>query len=279
MGVTQRTIIKRSIGGLLVIGLIAASAAAGILFKRAKHYYTAANAVRLDPLGLREHSTQSPPENLALVFYGDSRAAEWPEPSWLAGRTMNLGIGAQTTEQILGRFEHHLAPLRPDIVLLQAGINDLKAIPLLPEAETEIIDRCKQNIGSIVERCQEQGANVILTTIFPVGDLPLERRPFWSDRVDPAIAEVNQYIRSLESDRVVIIASEDALAGEDGHVTRESSRDFLHLSEIGYQQLNGLIRRPTESIISMAQSETTSKTTRAKQGAGNQLPTRREAKE
>ncbi|MFK5922637.1 MAG: GDSL-type esterase/lipase family protein [Verrucomicrobiota bacterium] len=192
MRVARRTILKRSIGALLVLFLVGAFAANYIVFQRAKLYYSEANAVRLDPLGLRQLEVTSSPENLALVFYGDSRAAQWPEPTWLEGRTLNLGIGAQTTEQILGRFGYHLAPLSPRIVVLQAGINDLKTIPLFPDAEAQIIERCKENIGHIVSRSRDHGAHVIVTTIFPVGELPFERRPFWSDRVDPAIDEVNK---------------------------------------------------------------------------------------
>ena len=266
MSVTRRTMIKRSIIGLLVLGLIAASTATYVIFDRAKHYYAESNAVRLDPLGLRHFSSPTPPKNLVLVFYGDSRAAQWPEPSWLAGRTLNLGIGAQTTEQILGRFEHQLVPLRPDIVLIQAGINDLKTIPLFPDAEAEIIDRCKENIGTMVGRCQEQGAHVIITTIFPVGELPFERRPFWSDRVDPAIEDLNQYIRSLNSDRVTVVDSADVLTGDHGQVASRYSRDFLHLSDAGYEKLNDLIRAPVESIISRTNNEAAPQTANGESG-------------
>jgi len=65
-----------------------------------------------------------------VVFFGDSRAYDWPAPSGLEGlEFVNRGIGNQTTAQVLGRFEAHIAPLHPQVVVLQVGINDLKLIP------------------------------------------------------------------------------------------------------------------------------------------------------
>lgn len=40
--------------------------------------------------------------------------------------------GAQTSAQVVWRFAEHIAPLQPDKIILQVGINDLKTIPLFP---------------------------------------------------------------------------------------------------------------------------------------------------
>ena len=234
---------------LLILLLIAACAVAFIIFNYAKSYYHDLNTLRLNPLELHKVDITSPPEDLALVFYGDSRAQQWLEPAWLKGRTLNIGIGGQTTEQILARFNHHLSPLSPKIVVVQAGMNDIKTIPLFPQEEAEIIAHCKENLKQIVEQTQQQGAHVIITTIFPVGELPLIRRLFWSDRVNYAMDDINQYIHSLASNDVTVFVSKEVLAGENGLIKPAFSLDLLHLTASGYNKLNDSMRDTVESIL------------------------------
>lgn len=211
-----------------------------VFFQRGEQYYLQLNAARLDPLGLSAFSSSPVETELPLlVFFGDSRAAEWTSPTQITNMTiLNRGIGAQTTAQLLGRFQAHVVPLHPQVIVLQAGINDLKTIPLFPEQKEEIIQNCIANIDQLVEWSRATGARVIVTTIFPLGRLPIERRPFWSADVAIAIDEVNAYIETLADSQVTILNTADILANSDGIVYPEYSRDFLHLNPDGYAALN-----------------------------------------
>jgi lysophospholipase L1-like esterase len=244
--------VSRGVIFLLAAFAIASWVATLVVFRLAKRYYTEANATRLDPLGLQQLDIPANPGQPTLVFYGDSRAAQWPEPSGFAGKTLNLGVGNQTTEQVLLRFNYHLGQIRPRIVVIQVGINDLKAIPLFPQSEGRIVETCKQNIGKIVSLCRERGAHVVVTTIFPVGKLPIERRMVWSDRVAPAIDEVNRHILSLASADVSVFNSSSVLTGKDGNLISAYSRDFLHLADTGYGRLNEKLREQMDSVLKPA---------------------------
>lgn len=241
---------------IIVIALLAIALAVSLtgnylLFKQGEQYYHQLNLTRLDPLGLGAYPPQvsEKSEKLRVVFFGDSRAYQWPAPAGLERfEFINRGIGSQTSTQIVERFDDHVLPLQPDIVLLQMGINDLKTIPLFPELKSWIMATCKENIEWTVRETQEQGVAVILTTIFPLGQLPVERRLFWSDDVDGAISEVNEFIVSLEGDRVIIFDTGQVLAGENGLVRDEYSRDFLHLNERGYEALNGALVNMLEEL-------------------------------
>lgn len=224
---------------------LATAAGALLVFREASSVYQKINALRLDPLELRKIPAARAADPL-LVFYGDSRMAEWPQPPWLAEPVVNLGIAGQTTRQILDRFDVHLVPLRPKIVVIQAGINDLKTIPLFPDEEARIIADCRSNLQQMVERSRALGARVVISTICPVGKLPLHRRPFWSDRVDSAIREVNQSIKSFASDGVTVLDTAALLTDGSGKLVPEYSRDFLHLSAEGYAQLNRALREDVE---------------------------------
>jgi lysophospholipase L1-like esterase len=211
-----------------------------VIFKHAQQYYLQLNASRLDPLGLNTFPKTSvhvqPP---LILFFGDSRAAEWTTPNQIKNGTfVNRGIGNQTTAQILGRFQAHVTPLHPQIIILQAGINDLKTIPLFPEQKEAIIRNCKANLQQIVDLSLNTGARVIVTTIFPLGKLPIERRPFWSDDVEIAINDVNAFLKTLASDQVTIFETDKVLANSHGQVYPQYSRDFLHLDPAGYAALN-----------------------------------------
>jgi len=196
--------------------------------------------LRLDPLGLSAFPSPTPPaQPPVIVFYGDSRAAAWEAPAIPGVTILNRGISGQTTAQILGRFEAHIAPLDPQIIVIQAGINDLKNISLFPEQEDAIIQSCKDNLQRIVQRSLDSGAHVILTTIFPLGELPLTRRLLWSTTVATAITEVNVYLRTLAAPQVTIFESGDLLTDpQSGSVKSQYSLDSLHLNPAGYAELN-----------------------------------------
>ena len=174
-----------------------------------------------------------------VVFFGDSRAYEWSAIANIPIEFANRGINGQTTNQVLGRTSAHVASLSPNFVVIQVGINDLKHIATFPNESQSIVTNCKQNIQKIVdELSKEQKTTVILTTIFPVPDSSQSQRSFWSDDVDRAIIEVNQFIKSLKSDRVIILDAASLLANEQGEVRQIYSRDFLHLNDDGYTMLN-----------------------------------------
>jgi len=174
-----------------------------------------------------------------IVFYGDSRAAAWPVPEQIRNVTViNHGIGYQTTAKVLGRFRQHVAPLKPKVIVIQVGTNDLRTIPLFPDQKEMIIGNCKANIKQIVNLSLETGARVVLTTIFPPGTLPIVNRPFASDDLAAAIKDVNAYIETLESNRVTVFDTSRVLANSQGTVNPKYSRDFLHLNKEGYAVLN-----------------------------------------
>jgi lysophospholipase L1-like esterase len=206
-----------------------------------RSYYTLLYAVELDPLGLsyfQNDNDQQSTEQPVIVFFGDSRAAQWINPTIEGFTFLNRGIGNQTSTQVSNRFDAHVKPLEPKVVIVQVGINDLKTIPLFPERKQEIISNCKNNIQGIVQDSLEINATVILTTIFPLGKVSFPRSLVWSNDIDEAIAEVNHYILNLSKNNVVIFDTTSILSNSNGKIKPEYKYDLLHLNELGYQVLN-----------------------------------------
>ena len=165
-------------------------------------------------------------------------AADWPAPKIQGYEFINRGVGGQTSAQTSQRFNFHLGDLEPDIVVIQVGVNDLKAIPLMPDERNVIIDLCRANIRQMVEDAKALGATVIVSTILPVGEVPIMRKSVWSDDVAQAIYEVNGYIDSLGSDQVIIFDGFSAIADEQGLIPEDYRKDELHLNAQGYKALN-----------------------------------------
>lgn len=217
-----------------------------LFFNRSRNFYLQLNSLQLNPLAINYYPLEPNPEETGnsqqknIVFFGDSRARAWNFPEGFDDfNFIDRGISGQTTRQVLGRLNRHLKPLSPDVVIVQVGVNDLYRIPIFPEDKETIISECKSNIKEIVSQSRQVGAVVILTTIFPLAEVPLERKIFWSpDIVVTAIKEVNDFIYSLENEDVIIFDTADILVNQQGKVREEYSRDFLHLNRAGYKTLN-----------------------------------------
>lgn len=212
------------------------------LYREMMKYYKLLYASELDPLGLSYYQTQ-PVEHSSdlpmVVFFGDSRASQWVTPTLEGFAFVNRGIGNQTSAQVASRFEFHASPLKPEIIIIQVGINDLKTIPLFPERKGEIISNCERNIDKIVYDSLANNATVILTTIIPAsGNVPLARKLVWSDEIYKAIAEVNSHIAGLASDKVIVLDAASLVSDSDGKTKPEYSADLLHLNRAGYKAIN-----------------------------------------
>lgn len=226
----------------LSVLLVLAVASDVFLVRVALEYFKRAEAIRLDPAGLKTYAGEQaapPKDSPILVFFGDSRALMWNAPEGQTRyRIVNRGIGYQTTAQILLRLDADVAELRPAVVVLEGGINDLKAIPEFPQRRAEIVADCEANLARIVAGCRRAGAEVVVVTIFEIGHVPLWRRPFWSKDVHEAVGEVNAYLRTLVGARVVLFDANPVLTDGRDEVEPPYQLDYLHLSAAGYDVMN-----------------------------------------
>ncbi|MDX2096662.1 MAG: GDSL-type esterase/lipase family protein [Leptolyngbyaceae cyanobacterium bins.59] len=227
----------------LVLALFGSSIALNfLLYNQAKKYYFELNETRLDPVGLAYYPVTSQEaietDRIRVIFFGDSRSANWTPPNMNGYEFINRGISSQTSVQTLQRFTSHVRPLNPDIVIIQVGVNDLKTVALFPERRQTIVTNTKANIKRMVEESRSLGAVVILTTIFPAGEMPLQRKPFWSDAIGQAIQEVNAYIATLTDHKTLVFDAFSILANPQGVMLPKYRADELHLNEQGYEVLN-----------------------------------------
>src|SRR5580692_10806652 len=224
----------------LAVALGASLVANALLLRAALHFLDEATIIRLDPAGLKTYAGAEPPADRrpVLVLYGDSRAAMWMAPSVPPFRVVNRGVGFQTTAQILSRFDADVAPLHPAVVVLEAGVNDLKSIARFPERRAEIVADCEANLRRIVDDSRSAGATIVIVSVFGIGNVAMWRRPFWSADVADAVREVNAFLVGLAGDHVVLFDANRVLDDDHGAIQARYQLDYLHLTGAGYDALN-----------------------------------------
>jgi lysophospholipase L1-like esterase len=234
----------RRLAHAFVFLALAASMGANLyLVQSSNGYFAAVSALRLDPGGLKVYAAErgrvKHVSKQRLVLFGDSRALMWPTPKTLDDfEVVNRGIGNQTTAQILMRVAEDVVPLHPAVVVLEAGVNDLKAIAEFPERRDEIVSSCEENLKRIVESCRGTGAKVVVVSVFGIGDVALWRRPFWSSEVESAVKQVNGFLPNLVTDQVALLDADPVLDSGHGRINPAYQYDFLHLTPAGYAALD-----------------------------------------
>jgi len=237
---------------VLVVALAASLTANFYTSFRDRQTLTLYQQLILDPMGMDYYLPRDKPEvpegKGMAVFLGDSRAEAWPAPESDRFVFANRGISGQSSAQVLGRFANDIHPLRPEIIIIQVGVNDLAAIPFFLNRQEKIIADCKKNVQELTDLAVELDATVILTTIFPVGK---SRFPWEADDsvgLASAVEEVNQYIHSLAREQIIVMDTGEILADSKGFLKPEFSQDTVHLNERGYQALNVALSSILESI-------------------------------
>jgi lysophospholipase L1-like esterase len=247
----MKRLTRRGAGIAALIALIAASAAlTAVYFHRARALYIEVQRVRLDPLGLDVYDGRRavPPRAVPpaagprVVLYGDSRVQQWVPPRIAEATILNRGVGGQTSAQALGRLRYDVLPLKPDVVVIQVGINDLKTVPLFPERAHEIIARCKSQIREMAQTVERSGAQVVLTTVLPVAK-PSFGKEHKSGQIQAAVESVNTFILSQRREGFEVLDVAAMVADERGNMASAFSKDELHLSRDGYAAINPALVR------------------------------------
>jgi lysophospholipase L1-like esterase len=237
---------------VVLVGLVGSVALNLLLYAFAESTYRELQAGNLDPIATahfvprNQHLGPPAPGLTRIVLFGDSRVARWSNVPEIPGaEIVNQGYGGDTTARLLLRLERDVIALQPAVVVLQAGINDLKAIPVLGDAGAEIPKNCQANLDEIVARLRKAGIDVVLVSILPAGPIEISRRPVWSESVRDATTTVNSRLSRAPRAGVDFVDADSALAASDSSnrliLRSEYAADALHLNDAGYRELNSLV--------------------------------------
>lgn len=170
-----------------------------------------------------------------VVFMGNSITIGWinSRPEFFEGKPwINRGIGGQTTPQMLVRFRQDVIDLKPKVVLILAGTNDIAG-----NTGPSTLDMIMDNIKGMAEMAHANNIKVILSTTLPAYDYP------WKPGLEPApkIIALNKMIRTYCDDMGHIYLDYfSAMADERDGLPKKYANDEVHPTKEGYAVMEPL---------------------------------------
>ena len=188
------------------------------------------NDNRLDPIEFSEIKIDTT-QIYDWTLLGDSHTYYWKMNQQ---NVLNLGIGGQTSGQILVRSLLMQNQLKGKNLILSIGANDVKSIATNPERKQEIIENCITNIQEIVSVLKPKFEKIYIITIPPDFDVSWQQRLFNYQETVVAKDELNARIKTIaKKNNLVLIDTFTILKGKD-----KMSEDGVHMNQKAYEILN-----------------------------------------
>ncbi len=178
------------------------------------------------------------------VFMGDSITEFWSviNPEFFAGKPyINRGISGQTTPQMLIRFPADVIALKPDVVLLLAGVNDIAG-----NTGPSTLEMIANNIFSMADLAKSNQIKIILCSVLPAYDFP------WRQGLQPAekIVTLNKMIQSYaDAQGIPYLDYYSAMVNEQKGLKTAYSEDGVHPNKAGYEVMNPLAEKAIELAL------------------------------
>lgn len=188
-----------------------------------------------------EARTQIPADR--VVFMGDSITEGWARQPFIAANAKFLGrgISGQTASQMLVRFRSDVIALKPAVVHIMAGTNDVAQNNGL-ETPEEITGY----IASMVEIAQANRIKVVLASIPPAAEFA------WRRGLNPApqIQALNAWLKTYARHRgVVFVDYGSVLATLEGGMKPAYSSDGVHPNAAGYDAIRPLAEAAVKKAL------------------------------
>jgi lysophospholipase L1-like esterase len=172
------------------------------------------------------------------VFMGDSITDLWQQErfgGFFPGKNYaDRGISAQTTPQMLLRFRADVIALKPRVVVILAGTNDI-AGNTGPLTNEEIQD----NLASMSELAKANGIRVVLASVTPVSAYHVANPSIVAQTTRRPVARIkalNDWMKSYAAaNKHVYLDYYPAMIDSTGMLKAEFSEDDLHPNAAGYK--------------------------------------------
>jgi acyl-CoA thioesterase-1 len=169
-----------------------------------------------------------------VVFLGDSITESWDLSLYFPRKPyVNRGISGQTTPQILLRFRQDVIALRPEIVVILAGTNDV-AENTGPSSLAGIED----NLMSMVDLARANGVRPILASVLPATAYP------WRPEIKPIdkILALNSWMVEYAAKQgVCYVDYYSVMVNDKQGLKIEWTIDGIHPNAAGYAAMAPLV--------------------------------------
>ena len=197
-----------------------------------------------------------PVQRNRVVFFGDSITDNWSAPSFggfFPGRPyVNRGIGGQATSQMLVRFRADVLALKPAVVVILAGTNDIAG-----NTGPATLEQVQDNLADMAELARVHGVRVVLASLLPVSDdttgpdgLPRNQT---KSRPPEKIAALNTWLAAYaKKNGHVYLDYFTAVADAGGRFKKGLTGDGLHPNAAGYAVMRPLAEKAIAQALAKA---------------------------
>ena len=184
------------------------------------------------------------PDESRVVFIGDQIVESWGADGrdFFPGRPyINRGITGQTTGQMLVRFRQDVIALKPKVVVIGGGTNDLTGV-LGPNTEMTIGD----NLMSMTELAKANGIRVVLSSVTPVCDCYKEQTVV---RPQGKIAGLNAWIRDYATRSGSVYLNYYSALADGRDFKQLLTSDGLLPNGVGYEIMAKLAEQAIQAAL------------------------------
>ena len=182
-----------------------------------------------------------------VVFMGDSITDGWPIAEYFPGKPyVNRGISGQTTPQMLIRFRPDVINLKPKVVVILAGTNDIAG-----NTGPMTVEQIEGNYASMAELAKANNIRVVFSSVIPVNNYTERAQPFFLTRSPEKILALNQWLKDYcAANGHVYLDYFTPMVDEKGMLKRDLAEDGLHPNPAGYKIMAPLAEAAIQKAMS-----------------------------
>ncbi|HZG23374.1 MAG TPA: SGNH/GDSL hydrolase family protein, partial [Chitinophagaceae bacterium] len=173
-----------------------------------------------------------------VVFMGNSITDGWirADSSFFAGKNyIDRGISGQTTPQMLVRFRPDVIDLKPAVVVILAGINDIAG-----NTGPMTLEETFGNIVSMTQLAKANNIRAVISSVLPAYDFP------WRQGMQPAekVIKLNAMLKDYAAkNNLVYLDYFSAMKDERNGLPPHLSKDGVHPTLAGYKIMEPLAEK------------------------------------
>ncbi|WP_081894438.1 SGNH/GDSL hydrolase family protein [Muricauda sp. MAR_2010_75] len=179
-----------------------------------------------------------------VVFMGNSITEGWSNanPDFFKNNSyINRGISGQTTPQMLLRFRQDVIDLKPKIVVILSGTNDIAG-----NTGPMTLEQIRDNMLSMVELAKANNIFPIVCSVLPAYDYP------WRPGKQPniKIPKLNTMLKAMaEEEGVMYLDYFSEMADDRNGLPKALTTDEVHLTKAGYAEMEKLVQKAIEQVV------------------------------
>ena len=185
-----------------------------------------------------------------VVFMGDSITDSWKLAEYFPNQPfINRGISGQTTPQMLLRFRSDVINLKPKVVVILAGTNDIAA-----NTGAMTLEQIENNYVSMAELARANNIKVVFASVLPVSDYNTnkEGKPIVRTVIRPPaqISALNEWLKKYCAEhKLVYLDYFSATVDDKGFLKADIANDGLHPNDKGYAVMKPLAENAIKTAL------------------------------